>query len=147
MRRESLLSAGDRATITRVTSHRYWSERLNISLINIYLQLGALDPLALSLLPLLHTVSGPSAFSACSLSSMAVLSRARLSGEAAKTRAKRTRTSGELPPQSPRVFSALARLYYLARPNKTAMQRRLSVWCCKFLANQKITQLVSWRVC
>ena len=28
-------------------------------------------------------------------------------------------------PQSPRGFSALARLYYLARPNKTAMLRRL----------------------
>ena len=42
------------------------------------------------------------------------------------------RTSGEaarkiklLPPQSPRGFSALARLYYLARPTKTAMLRRL----------------------
>ena len=31
-----------------------------------------------------------------------------------------------LPPQSPRGFSALARLYYLARPSKTAMLRRLS---------------------
>ena len=30
-----------------------------------------------------------------------------------------------LPPQSPRGFSALARLYYLARPTKTAMLRRL----------------------
>ena len=29
-------------------------------------------------------------------------------------------------PQSPRGFSALARLYYLARPTKTAMLRRLS---------------------
>ena len=28
-------------------------------------------------------------------------------------------------PQSPRGFSALARLYYLARPTKTAMLRRL----------------------
>ena len=44
------------------------------------------------------------------------------------------RTSGEavrkiktklLPPQSPRGFSALARLYYLARPTKTAMLPRL----------------------
>ena len=33
-----------------------------------------------------------------------------------------------LPPQSPRGFSALARLYYLARPAKTAMLRRLCVW-------------------
>ena len=32
-----------------------------------------------------------------------------------------------LPPQSPRGFSALARLYYLARPTKTAMLRRLFV--------------------
>ena len=31
-----------------------------------------------------------------------------------------------LPPQSPRGFSALARLYYLARPAKTAMLRRLA---------------------
>ena len=30
-----------------------------------------------------------------------------------------------LPPQSPRGFSALARLYYLARSTKTAMLRRL----------------------
>ena len=30
-----------------------------------------------------------------------------------------------LPPQSPRGFSALARLYYLARPTKTAKLRRL----------------------
>ena len=30
-----------------------------------------------------------------------------------------------LPPQSPRGLSALARLYYLARPTKTAMLRRL----------------------
>ena len=30
-----------------------------------------------------------------------------------------------LPPQSLRGFSALARLYYLARPTKTAMLRRL----------------------
>ena len=30
-----------------------------------------------------------------------------------------------LPPQSPRGFSALARLYYLVRPTKTAMPRRL----------------------
>ena len=36
-----------------------------------------------------------------------------------------------LPPQSPRGFSALARLYYLARPAKTAMLRRLLV--CGFL--------------
>ena len=32
-----------------------------------------------------------------------------------------------LPPQSPRGFSALARLHYLARPTKTAMLRRLDV--------------------
>ena len=30
-----------------------------------------------------------------------------------------------LPPQSPRGFSALARLYYLARPTKIAMLRKL----------------------
>ena len=38
-----------------------------------------------------------------------------------------------LPPQSPRGFSALARLYYLARPTKTAMLRRLET--CKRLAS------------
>ena len=32
-----------------------------------------------------------------------------------------------LPPQSPRGFSALASLYYLARPTKTAMLRRLTI--------------------
>ena len=46
------------------------------------------------------------------------------------SRARRARTSGEaarklLPPKSPRGFSALARLYYLERPTKTAMLRRL----------------------
>ena len=37
----------------------------------------------------------------------------------------KNRFSKLLPPQSPRDFSALARLYYLARPTKTAMLRRL----------------------
>ena len=47
----------------------------------------------------------------CSLRSMAVLSGARLSGEAAKTHVnERRRFFKLLPPQSPRVFSALARL-------------------------------------
>ena len=32
-----------------------------------------------------------------------------------------------LPPQSPRGFSALTRLHYLARPTKTAMLRRLHI--------------------
>ena len=35
-----------------------------------------------------------------------------------------------LPPQSPRGFSALSRLYYLARPTKTAMLRRLVTGQC-----------------
>ena len=58
-------------------------------------------------------------------------SQARLSGEAARTRAKcaNERRSGKnkkvVPPQSPRTFPALARLYYLAHPTKTAMLRRL----------------------
>ena len=65
---------------------------------------------------------------------MAVLSGALLSGEAIKSRAKPSRTSGEasreikislLPPQSPRGFSALARLFYFAHPTKTAMLLRL----------------------
>ena len=47
----------------------------------------------------------------CSLRSMAVLSGARLSGEAAKTHVnERRRFFKLLPPQSPRVFSALFRL-------------------------------------
>ena len=33
-----------------------------------------------------------------------------------------------LPLQSPRAFSALARLYYLVRPTKTAMLRRLIIY-------------------
>ena len=67
---------------------------------------------------------------------MAVLSGALLSGEAIKSRAKPSRTSGEAsreikisllppPPQSPRGFYALARLFYFAHPTKTAMLLRL----------------------
>ena len=55
-----------------------------------------------------------------------------MSGEAAKfarEARENERQSREknklLPPQSPRGFCALARLYYLARPTKTAMLRRL----------------------
>ena len=39
------------------------------------------------------------------------------------------RRSRELPLQSPRGFSALARLYYLVRPTKTAKLRRLTIVC------------------
>ena len=65
---------------------------------------------------------------------MAVLSGALLRGEAAKTRAKGREKNENggfslLPPQSPRDFSALARLtirlYYLAHPTETAMLPRL----------------------
>ena len=52
--------------------------------------------------------------------SMAVLPGAPLSGKAAPPQKKTL-----LPPQSPRGFSALARLYYLAHPTKTAMLPRL----------------------
>ena len=45
----------------------------------------------------------------------------RTSGEAAGREIR----ARERAPQSPRGFSALARLYYLARPTKTAMLRRL----------------------
>ena len=38
-----------------------------------------------------------------------------------------------LPLQSPRGFSALARLYYLVRPTKTAMLRRLLFSPCRYL--------------
>ena len=53
-----------------------------------------------------------------SLRSMAVLS--------SRAQERRSREIQFLPPQSPRGFSALARLYYLARPTKTAMLRRLN---------------------
>ena len=44
----------------------------------------------------------------------------------ARENERRSREKNKLlPPQSPRSFSALARLYYLARPTKTAMLRRL----------------------
>ena len=36
--------------------------------------------------------------------------------------------------QSPRGFSALVRLYYLVRPTKTAMLRRLSSFCLECLS-------------
>ena len=65
-----------------------------------------------------------------SLRNMAVLSsRAqewRNSREARENeRRSREKNKKLLPPQSPHGFSALARLYYLARPTKTAMLRRL----------------------
>ena len=53
-----------------------------------------------------------------SLRSMAVLS--------SRAHDRRSREKNKLlPPQSPRGFFAFARLYYLARPTKTAMLRRL----------------------
>ena len=59
-------------------------------------------------------------------------SMGRRSGVAAKfvrkarENERRSREKNKLlPPQSPRGFSALARLYYLARPTKTAMLRRV----------------------
>ena len=96
-------------------------ERKVKDLINTYLQLGALDPLALGFLPLQHTVSGPSAFSACNLLSIAVLSVVRLSGEAAKTHER-----GTPAPISSRFLCPRPPFSYLARPTKTAMPRRLS---------------------
>ena len=76
------------------------------------------------------SVSSPSAYcrNLASLRSMAVLSVALLSGEAAIPRA---RTSGKrggfslFPPQSPRSFTALAHLGLFARQTKTAILRRL----------------------
>ena len=44
-----------------------------------------------------------------------------------------------LPPQSSHGFSALARLYYLARPNKTAMLRRLPSLLAYMLIDQNLT--------
>ena len=46
-----------------------------------------------------------------------------------------------LPPQSPRGFFALARLYYLARPTKTAMLRRLT----KLAPIVTLPGLILWR--
>ena len=67
-------------------------------------------------------------------------------------RAEHARTSGEaarnkklLPPQSPRGFSALARLYYLARPTKTAMLRRLYTRYPKKCFTQIYRDLYIWR--
>ena len=48
----------------------------------------------------------------------------------ARENERRSREKKLLPPQSPRGFSALARLYYLARPTKTAMLRRLRIRKC-----------------
>ena len=66
--------------------------------------------------------------------------------------AKQARTRGEvarkiklLPPQSPRGFSALARLYYLARPTKTAMLRRLYTRYPKKCFTQIYRDLYIWR--
>ena len=42
-----------------------------------------------------------------------------------RARSARERAEKMLPPQSLRGFSTVARLYYLARPTKTAMLRRL----------------------
>ena len=47
-----------------------------------------------------------------------------------------------LPPQSPRGFFALARLYYLARSTKTAMLRRLT----KLAPIVTLPGLFLWRV-
>ena len=65
---------------------------------------------------------------------MAVLSIAwrfcRVAAKFAREARENERQSREkklLPPQSPRGLSALARLYYLARPTKTAMLRRLNI--------------------
>ena len=53
-----------------------------------------------------------------------------------------------LPPQSPRGLSALTCLYYLARPTKTAMLRRLMVWCLSslyVLRHQSIWKKFQWQ--
>ena len=55
---------------------------------------------------------------------------AKFAHEASENERRSREKNKLLPPQSPRGFSALARLYYLARPTKTAMLRRLV--CDKF---------------
>ena len=84
--------------------------------------------------------------SSFSLRSMAVLSsraQERRSHEKfareARENERRSREKNKkllklLPLQSPRGFSALARLYYLVRPTKTAMLRRLSSFCLECLS-------------
>ena len=51
-----------------------------------------------------------------------------LSNRAQERRSREKNKIKLLPPQSPRGFSVLARLYYLARPTKTAMVRRLHLY-------------------
>ena len=65
--------------------------------------------------------------STLSLRSMAVLSSRAQERRSREIRARSARERAEkmLPPQSLRGFSTVARLYYLARPTKTAMLRRL----------------------
>ena len=64
-------------------------------------------------------------------------SRARTSGEAArKIKTKLLRL------QSPRGFSALTGLYYLVRPTKTAMLRRLN--SVVSIAEKRTARLKSW---
>ena len=70
-----------------------------------------------------------------SLRSMAVLS----SRAQERRRHEKFAREARDPPQSPRGFSALARLYYLVRPTKTAMLRRLmdekiKTWTLRFPA-------------
>ena len=65
--------------------------------------------------------------STLSLRSMAVLSSRAQERRSREIRARSARERAEkmLPPQSLRGFSTVARLYYLVRPTKTAMLRRL----------------------
>ena len=65
--------------------------------------------------------------STLSLRSMAVLSSRAQERRSREIRARSARERAEkmLPPRSLRGFSTVARLYYLVRPTKTAMLRRL----------------------
>ena len=69
--------------------------------------------------PLEHAPGAKSLLVCISPRSMAVLS--------SRAHWRRSREKNLLQPQSPRGFSALARLYYLARTTTTAMLRRLCV--------------------
>ena len=66
-----------------------------------------------------------------SLRSMAVLS----------SRAQERRSHEKFALQSPRGFSALARLYYLVRPTKTAMLRRLD----RKLSKVQLKYMLHWK--
>ena len=76
-----------------------------------------------------------------SLRSMAVLSSRAHERPSHEIHARSARERATKPPQCPRGFSALARLYYLARPTKTAMLRRLGAVLQSDITRVKVARL------